>query len=76
MMTLTHYATGTACDFRLGLHHNGRMVEGGFVMSVVNFLIFPLSAAFGGKFWDIGKGKINFNLCLFDWATIIVKYAV
>ena len=29
MMTLTHYATGTAPrDFRLGLRHTGRMVEG------------------------------------------------
>lgn len=60
MMTLTHYATGTSpVIFGSGYTTMGEWWKAGFIMSVVNFLIFSLSAAFGGKFWGIGKGKIK-----------------
>lgn len=51
MMTLTHYATGTStCDFRLGLHHNGRMVEGGFCHERSQFSDFSV---IGSIWWKV-----------------------
>ncbi|MEX0633735.1 anion permease [Serratia ureilytica] len=65
MMSLTHCGTGTApIVFRLRLRDAGGMVEAGWVMSVVNLLVWIVIGGHGGSCWATGDTRHTWKLPL------------